>query len=603
MKAYQLKIQIKDSHPPIWRRCIVPANLSFSQLSVILNIVMGWSGYHLSSFEFYHMGILFEEEPENDWYGEYEVFDAAEYMIDCMLDSQEWFTYLYDFGDNWEHRVTVEKVLLDYGENYPQVVKYRGQTPYEDCGGISGYYELMYILEHPEHPEYEHMKAWTDQHFTLRYDMDEVNRKLASLYLSDKKSNPMTQNQIYEEINQGKPLKQIQGQSRLEELDAEEDFWDQENELDFLREMKRLKKELEENMDAMISREIGGENGVVMLQDILRCYRKEDLVEICQFHGLKGYSKYKKEELVQFLCRELTSEGIMREYFFYLNEEELRAVKEAAMSGEQQYIEKDLSYLHLGGYCGSLPAGNSLIPADVLEAFRRNCGAGWEQERKERIWLLYHLNAAAELYGIFPVDLLLKTYEKNTSQHLDATGLSFKELDMPEIKKRFVIENGNVILKELNNPETLRLLSAQQKNKPYYSMTKSEIKLLGGEGYLPFGRQMNQFCSYLTEELYEDARDAEAICKEMQYVIRLGKPMGEILQVLDENHVAISENGMEEMVKLLIDLCNNTRLIVNRGYTAADEEKLQGKGKLSAASGKSAKHTSKIIDFNSLKRK
>ena len=139
MKAYQLKIQIKDSHPPIWRRCIVPANLSFSQLSVILNIVMGWSGYHLSSFEFYHMGILFEEEPENDWYGEYEVFDAAEYMIDCMLDSQEWFTYLYDFGDNWEHRVTVEKVLMDYGENYPQVVKYKGQTPYEDCGGISGY--------------------------------------------------------------------------------------------------------------------------------------------------------------------------------------------------------------------------------------------------------------------------------------------------------------------------------------------------------------------------------------------------------------------------------------------------------------------------------
>ena len=42
MKAYQLKVQIKESHPPIWRRVIVPAGLSFSQLSVLLNEVMGW---------------------------------------------------------------------------------------------------------------------------------------------------------------------------------------------------------------------------------------------------------------------------------------------------------------------------------------------------------------------------------------------------------------------------------------------------------------------------------------------------------------------------------------------------------------------------------
>ena len=46
MKAYQMKIAIKNSHPPIWRRFIVPAGLSFSQLSIVLNGVMGWCGYH-----------------------------------------------------------------------------------------------------------------------------------------------------------------------------------------------------------------------------------------------------------------------------------------------------------------------------------------------------------------------------------------------------------------------------------------------------------------------------------------------------------------------------------------------------------------------------
>ena len=55
MKAFQLKVVIKDSKPPIWRRVIVPAGITFSQLSMILNEAMGWSGEHLCEFEFYHL--------------------------------------------------------------------------------------------------------------------------------------------------------------------------------------------------------------------------------------------------------------------------------------------------------------------------------------------------------------------------------------------------------------------------------------------------------------------------------------------------------------------------------------------------------------------
>ena len=52
MKAYQMKIAIKNSHPPIWRRFIVPAGLSFSQLSIVLNGVMGWCDIICSNLNF-----------------------------------------------------------------------------------------------------------------------------------------------------------------------------------------------------------------------------------------------------------------------------------------------------------------------------------------------------------------------------------------------------------------------------------------------------------------------------------------------------------------------------------------------------------------------
>lgn len=64
MKAFQMKIVIKNSKPPIWRRVIVPAGITFSQLSMVLNKVMGWCGYHLFEFEFYHLELRIMEGAE-----------------------------------------------------------------------------------------------------------------------------------------------------------------------------------------------------------------------------------------------------------------------------------------------------------------------------------------------------------------------------------------------------------------------------------------------------------------------------------------------------------------------------------------------------------
>ena len=67
MKVYQLKVSIKNAHPPIWRKCIVPAGITFSQLGVLLNEIMGWNGSHLFSFEFRDLGMRIEEITDDDW--------------------------------------------------------------------------------------------------------------------------------------------------------------------------------------------------------------------------------------------------------------------------------------------------------------------------------------------------------------------------------------------------------------------------------------------------------------------------------------------------------------------------------------------------------
>jgi hypothetical protein len=64
------------------------------------------------------------------------------------------FRYTYDFGDGWDHKVTVEKVLpADSANTGPACNDGRRACPPEDCGGTWGYRELLEVLADPRHPE------------------------------------------------------------------------------------------------------------------------------------------------------------------------------------------------------------------------------------------------------------------------------------------------------------------------------------------------------------------------------------------------------------------------------------------------------------------
>src|SRR5690554_1301518 len=62
--------------------------------------------------------------------------------------------YDYDFGDNWEHTVVLEKILpFDDKLQYPVCVAGRMSCPPEDCGGAWGYMDMVEVLKQPGHEE------------------------------------------------------------------------------------------------------------------------------------------------------------------------------------------------------------------------------------------------------------------------------------------------------------------------------------------------------------------------------------------------------------------------------------------------------------------
>lgn len=51
MKTYQIKIALIDSNTLIWRRVVIPADVTFRRLHDTIQFSMNWWDYHLYEFE------------------------------------------------------------------------------------------------------------------------------------------------------------------------------------------------------------------------------------------------------------------------------------------------------------------------------------------------------------------------------------------------------------------------------------------------------------------------------------------------------------------------------------------------------------------------
>jgi hypothetical protein len=157
LSVYQLKVTLRDSKPPIWRRIQVTSDIRLSTLHLVLQVVMGWEDAHLHQFMAH--GIYYGT-PYPDF--GFEVQNEQHVSLQQVVSrAKDKLIYEYDFGDSWEHELLVEKILpLEEGKRYPVCLTGKRACPPEDCGGIWGYASLLEAIRDPEHPEHEEMVEW-----------------------------------------------------------------------------------------------------------------------------------------------------------------------------------------------------------------------------------------------------------------------------------------------------------------------------------------------------------------------------------------------------------------------------------------------------------
>jgi hypothetical protein len=178
--VYQLKITLAFSDPLIWRRIQVPGGASIASLHTILQTCMGWKDLH--AHRFLIGKVFYAPSDDTDLWAKTGERNEAEYPLAALeKDMKFCFTYVYDFGDGWEHEIECEECLpASHGPGHPLLLDGEGACPPENVGGVPGYDEFLAIINNPQHSHHRMMAQWlgSESFDPARFDKDGINTAL-----------------------------------------------------------------------------------------------------------------------------------------------------------------------------------------------------------------------------------------------------------------------------------------------------------------------------------------------------------------------------------------------------------------------------------------
>ena len=176
--CFILRVSLDRIKPTIWRRLAVPSSITLDLLHDILQVVMGWEDYHLHEFTIGER--RFTEDPENPDEGEEEWGIVLGHLI---TKAKAKFGYRYDFGDGWQHTITVERISNVPAGHYLDILCLEGKRscPPEDVGGPLGYASYLKAMTNRKHHDHEEMLQWRGDFDPEEFDIEKVNRELAKL--------------------------------------------------------------------------------------------------------------------------------------------------------------------------------------------------------------------------------------------------------------------------------------------------------------------------------------------------------------------------------------------------------------------------------------
>lgn len=556
MKGYQLKITIQGSSPPIWRRVLIPTGITFSDLDQIIEYLFGWTQSHLYGFKIPKENIFITENSE------YDDKDAREEIIDDWFFEKATLEYIYDFGDSWEHKIVVEKVV-DYKERFPKVIKSKGPNLIEDCGGIWGFYE---VFEEAEPFDLEKANAYMEKHMVF----------------AEKNTKTKDQNNI------------INIQSYLKKQDQEE--WDNLEEEMYLEVFEQFQKQINQYTKQLT------------LKEIYQEYPKNVLVDIAKQNRFYGYSRFKKAELIDWLIGKIMEDAYMEQVIRQSSRDDLELFEKVIEEGSQFFPVELLETVGLlMQYCGYI-GGMLVITNDVKKKYKKICNsASWKREREKKWKLQSYVRSCMYLYGVISFKEIVHIYQSYEKKSISEAELKNICEKLIQTEENWYIAGELLMDKMLEEDQVYQDVLKEQEGLPYYlPKTKEEFLEYGSMNGTQLDDIAYSFLQFLMEEMEESIYESEMILCFIQDMIRCNCTIEEMKYKIPWSNTKNFNRRTEDMLEqYIMMLSEHTRRWENKGFTPIEREKMdfeKKKSTLNVLSNQAYEETMKIDNVISFEK-
>lgn len=541
MKGYQLKITIKGSKPPIWRRVVVPEQFTFCQLHQVIQGAFGWCDYHLHKFEFKKPGLLIRETWEEDDLAESRGCDVLEEgtQIGTLITENPRFIYTYDFGDTWEHQILMEKEV-EYEYSYPQVLKYKGDNIPEDCGGIGGYYDLLDKLDDPEAEDHDLMEEWACQQGMGEYDLDEVN---ANLKAHPAFGQGRAENGQEDAVREPAVQEHAAGKQKTGIQDAE-------------------KPETQKPAPRVIH----------TLEELFSRFDKTELLRIAKVHHIGGCDELGKNKLAPALAAALLDSQRMGRFFGTLSDETTAEFEKAAAAGgiEYQGDLEALNFLHYGGYCGFTSLGTAVVPADVAKAYDEMNTEKFRSDRHYRSQVWACCKAAVYLYGAADAGQV-ETICRAVGCEADAGEITRLCREMKGVWTDFAYWDGRFIDWNLIQADAYKDVLNYQKGKEFYIPSAPQVKEIARTGAVELKKHIRPLKAFFLAMVGCDEETAREAASSIHHHVRLGTTPKAVEDIME--HFGLNLDSQEKMNgfdEIMEQVWKETRTVGNCGYNRVE---------------------------------
>ena len=549
MEFYQLKITRKGTKPPIWRRCLVPANITFAQMAVVLEEILEYETSSSYEFEFFQKKVQVREWTEGGktvtgW--QYDFMSAADTFVNDLMDTEKWFTFRVHADEKLpEYRADIEKKAVsakltedDREVLFPVILKEVSRSDeaiWTDAKEKNAYLEETCRLQNGEsdYRDFREIKSDTESKKFLTVSDSPVSQDV---------HNKQSANTIMKE------------------------FAD-----------KYLNPFIEEKMAELDLEEEGSRNPDV--KEYLFSYTKEDLEEKAKEFNLTcdGTSK---EAFVETISSYVLSPEGMREIFLQADEWEADAFEEILdkkcfLATEEDWIK--LGWLSDAGYVVSYSDHHAEVPKTVVSLYKEINTPEFHKLCRQVSWMRSCQTMLGFIYAIAPLKIVYRMYRRRPEYKVSYE--EFLEIlkQVPENDNMCIVRDDKMILKTVLQDNLYERIEEYQGDRDFYMPSPEEVLDYVKHGYPSENPSYKKLENFLREELHQN----EVQIVELMYIVfkefSMDGMLSDIMEEFNNRNIAFdSDKQAEEFASIMMNVNNNTRMLDFRGYTPNEVARMSG---------------------------